>query len=1013
VKTRRPREKVARTPPPAPRSGAQIRRAITVLLRAFDAADRARGGALLGSVDAAMLYDAALTVVMRLIYLVRNQGSLFDVAPPGTAGILPAYRCRQDAGGPRGYASLQSNPSEKTLGVAAHGSRTDHHAAMDLVLLHRRLRAEAEAAAGSGAGGARDDDAWPEVLAVFRSIQASVRPTGALFDPGRYPFLGTPSLDDVTHPALLHMHNATVLDVLDAVRNAVTKLTASAADTDTVPTVDVMGALYEEARDGRAARADEPLLGLAACAGRAPYVSLPRLEDARAEGYDALLSYLRRQTGRTPGRLAAGLASMIIADGAPLTVNAALHGACDGDSALYRRVLPFSKLLRDEADGRPCVVPLGRIYVTDSAGRRGSGMYYTPPAVAATVVRHALEQVVYEKPDAGYTRGERRLCASTTLLDLKVCDMAMGCGVFLVESCRYLSDRLVEAWETEGSASYLSDGALNTPDTLDIPCDREERRFLARRLVAARCLYGVDKDPIAVDVAKLALRALVDGRWSMVVSNDAPLSRVAGEDANKLSSLDHKLRVGDALIGEPNCRLTTDDYQLSFDWPLAFPEVFCGERERAGFDAIVGNPPFGNRIERATALDSSFKRYAAAQYAPFAHGAGDYCLLFWARALLHLLAPAGAYGWLSPTALLSDLKPWQAWVHAHARPTALILYPADLFPSARIRTTGYCGRRGQAPDVTVVDYDTAGEPSPVTRPWPASPARWYEVTQQPAAPGAPPRYPGQEREWDMAPLDTLPIRLHAGCATGAAYQLAPLVTDDANGPGARLVTTGALDRYDCTWGRAPTRYLHKTCDCPRWPVDDQGCDIPPAVTYALERQRGPKILIGGLTAVLECWLDTRGDAAGVVSTWVIAPGEGVTLDGLSMLLAVLNSATFSRIYMGRYGARSMSGRHTTIYKQALREMPCPVALGPAMLSTSQSFLSLPSHDAPDLTTQAGLLAACRDVGRAIQELPVGHPRRDALDRLGHRAAALLYGRGEDGAADDYAWWRRRANPTLS
>jgi len=900
-----------------------------------------------------MLYDAALTVVMRLIY----------------------------------------------LGVAAHRSRTDHHAATALALLHWRLRAEA--VDDSSVDPARRDDAWPALLSVFRSVQTSGHPATSLFDPGRYPFLGEPSLDDVTRPALSHIHNATVLDVLDAVRNAVTKLTKTAVDTGTVPAVDVMGALYEAARDGGAARAGEPLLGLVACAGYAPYVSLTRLENARAEGHDALLSYLRRQTGRTPGRLAAGLASMTIDDRAPLAVNAALYGACDDDSALYRRVAPFSGLLRQETDGRPCVVPPGRIYVMGSAGRRGSGTYYTPPAVAATIVRHALEQVVYEERGAGSTRGERLLRASATLLDLKVCDMAMGCGVFLVESCRYLSERLVEAWEIEG----VTGDAPNAPD---IPRNREERRILARRLVAARCLYGVDKDPIAVDVAKLALRALVDGRWSMV---DGTGARSAGDgrDIDVLSSLDHRLRVGDALVGAPSDHRPSTIVHRPFDWPLAFPDVFGRERARAGFDAIVGNPPFGNRIERATALDSSFKRYAAAQYAPFAHGAGDYCLLFWARALLHLLAPAGVYGWLSPTALLSDLKPWQEWVHAHARPTALILYPADLFSSARIRTTGYCGRRGQALDVTVVDYDTAGESSPVTRPWPASPARWYEVTQQPAVPGAPPRYPGQEREWDMAPLATLPLRLHAGCATGAAYQLAPLVTDDVGGPGARLVTTGALDRYVCTWGRAPIRYLHKTYDHPRWPNGERGCDVPAAVTYALERQRGPKILIGGLTAVLECWLDTRGEAAGVVSTWVIAPGEGVTLDGLSMVLTVLNSATFSRIYMARYGARSMSGRHTTIYKQALREMPCPALLGPAMLSTSPSFLSSSSHDAPDLTTPAGLLTACHDVGRALQELPVGHPRRDALDRLGHRAAALLYGRGEDGAADDYAWWRRRAN----
>ncbi len=45
----------------------------------------------------------------------QNQEALFEAAPPGTAGILPAAVGRQDAGGPRGYASLQSNLSEKTL----------------------------------------------------------------------------------------------------------------------------------------------------------------------------------------------------------------------------------------------------------------------------------------------------------------------------------------------------------------------------------------------------------------------------------------------------------------------------------------------------------------------------------------------------------------------------------------------------------------------------------------------------------------------------------------------------------------------------------------------------------------------------------------------------------------------------------------------------------------------------------------------------------------------------------
>ena len=78
------------------------------------------------------------------------------------------------------------------------------------------------------------------------------------------------------------------------------------------------------------------------------------------------------------------------------------------------------------------------------------------------------------------------------VLALKVCDPAMGSGAFLVEACRQLATRLVAAW-------------VKHPGTRPaIPPDEDED-LLARRLVAQRCLYGVDRNPLAVDLARLSL----------------------------------------------------------------------------------------------------------------------------------------------------------------------------------------------------------------------------------------------------------------------------------------------------------------------------------------------------------------------------------------------------------------------------------------------------------------------------------------------------------------------------
>ena len=121
------------------------------------------------------------------------------------------------------------------------------------------------------------------------------------------------------------------------------------------------------------------------------------------------------------------------------------------------------------------------------------------------------------------------------LLDLKVCDPAMGSGAFLVQVCRWLSERLVEAWgdtEAAGQAITAEGEVVDKIGGLEpLRDDAEDRMLTARRLIAERCLYGVDMNPLAVELAKVSI-------WLITLAKGRPFG-----------FLDHNLRCGDSLLG--------------------------------------------------------------------------------------------------------------------------------------------------------------------------------------------------------------------------------------------------------------------------------------------------------------------------------------------------------------------------------------------------------------------------------------------------------------------------------
>lgn len=147
-------------------------------------------------------------------------------------------------------------------------------------------------------------------------------------------------------------------------------------------------------------------------------------------------------------------------------------------------------------EGDQCPGP-GQWTLPDRAINRSTrGAFFTPRSLAEEVTCPALEDLVYE-PGPRHTgnRDTWRAVPSVRILQLSIGDIAVGSGVFLLAACRFLADRLVEAWFTEADQPVPQLPPYN-PMTL------------AARRLAMRCLYGADIDPTSVELARLTLALL-------------------------------------------------------------------------------------------------------------------------------------------------------------------------------------------------------------------------------------------------------------------------------------------------------------------------------------------------------------------------------------------------------------------------------------------------------------------------------------------------------------------------
>ncbi|MEV7226959.1 DNA methyltransferase [Polymorphospora sp. NPDC051019] len=474
--------------------GVQVRQAVELLVAAIgraDVHDREHGGPGLRDVDAHDVYRGAVSVMMRIVFLLFAEER--NLLPADN----PLYARAYSAGGLR--AELQQQADDGTEDELEH----------------------------SYAG-------WQRLLALFHAIYRGVDHSqltmpahdGSLFDPAQTDWLPL-TIDDRT---VLHMLNAVQRVQVGTGKNREVR-TLSFATLD----VEQIGYVYEGLLSFEGFRADEVTVGLIGKEGIEEEMPLSVLEELRTRHGAELPKALAEKYKDSKIGSAAALAKKLTPpdDVEREEVRKRLLAVTGGDYPLAERLMPFDGVIRKDLRGLPVVILPGALFVTESALRGNTGTHYTPRELAEEVVEHALEPLVYAPgPLQTADRTQWTPKSAREILALKVADIAMGSAAFLVAAGRYLAGHLIAAWAREGDERAIS--YVVADGDRPVNADADPLVIEARRQIIEHCLYGVDINPMAVEMAKLSL-------WLVSMDPHRPFT-----------FLDDRLVAGDSLLGITN-----------------------------------------------------------------------------------------------------------------------------------------------------------------------------------------------------------------------------------------------------------------------------------------------------------------------------------------------------------------------------------------------------------------------------------------------------------------------------
>jgi type I restriction-modification system DNA methylase subunit/predicted type IV restriction endonuclease len=287
--------------------------------------------------------------------------------------------------------------------------------------------------------------------------------------------------------------------------------------------------------------------------------------------------------------------------------------------------------------------------------RKAGGVYYTPQYVVDYIVKNTLGKLIHGK-------------TPRQISNIKICDPACGSGSFLIGAYQYLLGYHKDYYTDHGATT----GKKNSPVT-----PAGELTSAEKKRILLNNIFGVDIDVNAVEVTKLSLLLkCMEGETATSIAQQQKLwhERI-------LPNLGDNIKSGNSLVDtdfyDAMLEFEGEERKIKpFNWQRAFPEIF----KKGGFDAVIGNPPYGAVFskEELTYFKNEYKTSV---------WRGESYLLFVERGL-KLLKNTGHLGYIIPDTLLNlgFTSSSRNYLLQNSKLGELILLPSNVFSGATVDT---------------------------------------------------------------------------------------------------------------------------------------------------------------------------------------------------------------------------------------------------------------------------------------------------------------------------------------
>lgn len=635
----------------------------------------------------------------------------------------------------------------------------------------------------------------------------------------------------------------------------------------------------------------------------------------------------------------------------------------------------------------------GTAYFHNSSGeRKATGSYFTPSIIVEHLLDRALEPAL-EKHLAEVSeliKAGKENSAAEKFFDFRVADLAMGSAHFLVAAVdrietafrNFLVDNSIPAVSAE-----LQRLELAAKDALGSDAEYIgdiEQASLLRRQVARRCIYGIDINEMAVELARLALWIhtfvpglpmssldhglvcansltgigtfdevidILDVKGTLFESimleklNEAKVLLIEAANAseankqevlknaeilNKANEAVEPIRkVFDSAViqrtGVFNPKSAEfDDLVKNADreevvsaiellqpahYPYLFPEVFV--RSNAGFDVIIGNPPFLNRIENETRGSQLQLSSIKAKFRRLGKGYANYASIFLAQAF-DLLKDSGILVFIQPESLVStkDSKPVRDYILSRGSMVHLWVATENVFEGAAVRTIApvfhkELGKSSLTRSIKLICEEVSTtEIIKSATTWGHLIADLYGI-------------PRVSTLFGKESLSSI-AEIQSGDFIGNFYKISPHLEDDVNGE-LHVITVGIIDLLQNHWGRKQTKinknkYLYPSIS------KEKLFSIPGIQNWAVQVLRR-KILLATQTRRIEFIIDNDGNLIPSVPAISVIPRNGVDIFELATLFM---TPALNAYLLNQFVGAGMTSEVLKLSKSQIEAIPLPI-----------------------------------------------------------------------------------------